>query len=74
MSFISLLGRGIEWQTYFGTLRGVPVHIDRFLRWDQVGVMCGHIFAGSMSGLLAQLERERRRADAVAAFAPELLT
>jgi hypothetical protein len=49
------------------------VVINRWLRADDVFVRDGVVEAGSMSAVLAAIERERRRDDAIAAFAPELL-
>lgn len=46
----------------------MDVRIDHFLKPDDVAVVDGVVYCGSLSGLLAQIERERRRADAAAAF------
>jgi hypothetical protein len=48
---------------------GVPVVISPFLPHDAVHVIDGDIYAGSVSAVLAQIERERRRQDAFIAFA-----
>jgi hypothetical protein len=54
-------------------LRGVRVNLTPFAPEGRAIVVGGEIYARSMSDVLAQVERERRRMDAVAAFAPEIL-
>lgn len=51
----------------------VEVIIDDRMAHDDWRFDRGRIVAGSMSAILAQIERERRRMDCVAAFAPEQL-
>ncbi len=50
-----------------------PVLLDPFLPEPSVMIFRGIVHCSSLSALLAQVERERRRLDAVAAFAPHLL-
>lgn len=56
--------------TYPGTIweGGVDVVIDQYMRGEQVCMLDGVVYASSLSAALAQLERERRREDAIAAF------
>lgn len=48
----------------------MKVVINPLLREDDVYLVDGCIEAGSMSAVLAQVERERRRADVLAVWPP----
>jgi len=50
-----------------------PIYLTAFAPRGVCVFAGGAIFADSLSSVLARMERERRREDAVAAFVPELL-
>jgi hypothetical protein len=47
---------------------GVEIRLVPYLREDEVRIVDGVIYARTMSAVLAQVEREQRRAQAAAAF------